>query len=273
MSAAAPRGSPSCWAVVTADRRRAQAFDAAAVDYDQAWGTNPSGLIFRHVYQERLAALFPRGARALDLGCGTGDDALFLARRGVSVGAFDVSSGMLDRARAKAEAAGVSGAISFAQGPIEELAGADGCWDGACSNFGALNCADRAAVGRRLASLLRPGAPVLLCIMGRHPLPETMLRASRMRGERRHDGEARVGGVAVDVSYPSAHEVAEAFGPAFDWTRRFALGVCLPGPGQRRWVEDHPQAFGLLAMAERVVRGLPGLRALGDHFVLEGRRV
>ncbi|UCC65042.1 MAG: methyltransferase domain-containing protein [Anaerolineae bacterium] len=55
----------------------------------------------------------------LDLGCGTGGHALPLIRRGYAVTGVDRSQGMLDRARAKAEAAGVD--LPLHQGDVRDL--------------------------------------------------------------------------------------------------------------------------------------------------------
>jgi SAM-dependent methyltransferase len=255
------------------DNAVGRAFDNVAADYDRTWGTNPVGLLFRHVYQERLAARFTSGQRVLDLGCGTGEDALFLAARGVAVGAVDASAAMIARAGAKAAERGLAHAIRLAHGPVEDAGGFEPHWDGACSNFGVLNCADVSAVGRRLARLLRRGAPVVFSVMGRSPLPATVYRALRGGGARRADGEVPVGGVPVPVRYPRIADLCEALGAAFRWERFLGLGVCVPDPGRRAWVEAHPQAFGMLAMAERLVRGFPVLRTLGDHVVIEGVRV
>jgi SAM-dependent methyltransferase len=249
-----------------------RAFDGAAADYDRTWGLNPVGLLFRQVVQERLAALFAPGSRVLDLGCGTGEDATFLAARGVEVGAVDASGAMIERAQTKARERGVAASVRFERGALEELGAFEPVWDGAYSNFGALNCADLAAVGHRLRGLLRAGAPVLFCLMGRAPLPAVVERAFRGRGARRADGDVNVGGRPVAVRYPSLSDIREALGPAFRWTRTSALGVCVPGPGHARWVEAHPQTFGTLAMVERVLRAAPVLRGLGDHVVLEGVR-
>lgn len=56
-----------------------------------------------------------RPGRALDLGCGEGGDAIWLAREGWRVTAVDVSATALDRAAEEAAAAGVADRIDFRQ--------------------------------------------------------------------------------------------------------------------------------------------------------------
>jgi SAM-dependent methyltransferase len=249
----------------------AAAFDRAAPAYDEGFGRNPVGLVFRHVFQERLLGSFPPGARVLDLGCGTGSDALVLAEAGRRVHAVDVSAAMIERARARMR--GSAGErLSFEVRAAEDVDGVPGPFDGAYSDFGALNCADLAAVGRALALVLRPGARIVLSVMGRWPLPATLERALTGRGSLRGRSEPSVSGIAVPARYPTARELRAAFGPAFAWTRAFALGVLLPGPEHGGWAARHPQAFGLLAALEGRTRGWPLLRSLGDHLVVEGAR-
>ena len=252
----------------------AQAFDREAESYDLGFGRNPVGLLFRHVLQERLRARLPAGSRVLDLGCGTGEDALYLASRGVYVHAIDVAPGMLELARAKAAERGLGEErVRFEQRAAEDAAGAGSGFDGAYSGFGALNCAELPAVAAALAAALRPGAAVLLSLMGPRPLPGLVERALTGRGEApRGRRDPNVGGVPLSVSYPGLREVKRSFGPSFAWTGAFALGVLIPGPGHAGWASRHPQSFGLLAALESVVRRWPILRGLGDHVVVEGVR-
>jgi demethylmenaquinone methyltransferase/2-methoxy-6-polyprenyl-1,4-benzoquinol methylase len=76
--------------------------------------------------------------RILDIGCGTGDLAIGLARRTgeeVAVKGLDYSPPMLVLARAKADQAGVAGRIEFVHGDATELPFPDAYFDTAGISF------------------------------------------------------------------------------------------------------------------------------------------
>jgi SAM-dependent methyltransferase len=233
--AGARHASRSSWDIAMASR--AQAFDLVASGYDRGFGRNPAGRVFRYVFQELLLGAFPAGARLLDLGCGTGEDALFLASRGRRVVGVDASPLMVEEARARA--AGRAG-VGFEVGRIEELAAFGDGFDGAYSDFGALNCADLKAVGRGLARALRPGAPLLLSVMGPRPLPLLLERLLAGRGEPRGD------------SLPDARA-----GPA-----RLRPGVPLDGRARARRAAARPRARRLAGAPPAGLRAAGGLRGL-----------
>jgi len=223
---------------------------------------NPIGLLLRHLVQARLEALFRRGDRVLDLGCGVGEDALMLAARGVRVVGIDASPERVAQARDQASERGLGPEeCRFEVRGAENLDGAGSPFDGAYSTSGALGGADLPRTGAALAAALRPGAAVVISLPGPWPLPAVIRRTLTGMGDSRR-GRA----------CPTLAQARAALGAGLDWTDAYALGVLVPGPDLERWVADHPQAFGMLAALERAVRRWPGLRQLGDHMVLEGRR-
>jgi len=105
------------------------AFDRIAQQYDELWTCSPVGRLQRKAVWRRLDILFEGADFLLDLGCGTGEDALHFMRNGISVRAFDASSGMVRIARGRNVDASVLG--------TEELHRVQGYFDGVISNFGA----------------------------------------------------------------------------------------------------------------------------------------
>lgn len=99
-----------------------------------------------------------RPGRALEIGCGTGDNALWLARRGFDVVACDLSPLAIDRAREKADRAGIDvdlRVLDYLGEPLDA-----GVFDFACDRgcFHSFHDPeDRVEFARRTAALLAPG--------------------------------------------------------------------------------------------------------------------
>src|SRR5271156_286629 len=136
------------------------AFDAIASAYDSQFTATTLGAAMRRAVWARCAVRFASGSRVLEMNCGTGEDALWLARRGVQVLATDVSPAMLQVAQDKLAALPGSPPARFQRLAWEELETlGEGSFDGMLSNFGGLNCvADLREPARLLAAKLRPGA-------------------------------------------------------------------------------------------------------------------
>lgn len=94
-------------------------WDIDSLTYDNAAGHNPRSGGERAAWRAALArALPPAPARILDCGAGTGFLTLLAAELGHRVTALDLSSGMLDRLRARTEAAGFD--VTVVQGSANE---------------------------------------------------------------------------------------------------------------------------------------------------------
>jgi SAM-dependent methyltransferase len=231
----------------------------------------------RQAVWRRLAVRFAPGSRVLEMNCGTGEDALWMAKRGVQVLATDISPLMLEVAGAKVSAAPAAAAVRLQKLAWEELDTLDERpFDGVLSNFGGLNClSDLRGAAGSLARKLRPGAFAMLCIMGpavpwewfwflAHAKPSAAFRRLR-----------RTGAVwsGITIRYPSIASVRRAFAPDFRFVRVSALGALLPPPYTEPWMERWPRFLGALNRMERYCETVWPLPQLADHYLIELERL
>jgi SAM-dependent methyltransferase len=251
------------------------AFDELAADYDRSFTRSACGMTLRAMVWERLPRVFGTRPRILEIGCGTGEDALYLARAGYRVVAVDVSEEMIRIARLKAISAGCAERIEFHAMPIEALhtLPREQRFDGVFSNFGAINCvADVGRLARNLALRMPPGAPLMFVVMGRHVPWEWawyLARGDRRRAFRRLD-RAGVRWRGLTIHYPTPSELAGALAPMFDTQRRAALGFALPPSYAAHWLDSRPRMLAALTGLERLMQ--PFTAGLADHYVIEATR-
>jgi len=104
---------------------------------------------------------FAAGSRIIDAGAGCGGLALLAQERGIDVLAIDASEGMVQRIRARAEAAGARpGRIRAEVMDAGALTLPDDSFDGAISVFGVVLLPDAEGGMRELARVVKPGSPV-----------------------------------------------------------------------------------------------------------------
>jgi len=231
---------------------------------------------------KELGKAFRSGDHVLEIGCGTGVDACFLAERGVTVVACDSSSQMIAVATRRVKDSGKVRSVHLRLLAAENIASlpSGDSFDGAFSNFGALNCVrDLQQFVKNLAILLRPGATALLCWMGPCCLWEiTWYLAQGKPGKalRRFHPEgvtARLAeGASVRVRYPSGRLLARTFAPEFRLVSIRGIGVSVPPSYLEPWANRFPCLFDLSVRADLLLGRCPGIRALSDHILMEFRR-
>lgn len=102
---------------------------------------------------------------ALDVGCGEGADAVWLARQGWIVTAVDLSSTAIERARGHAERAGVAQHVTFTDDDVEDVI-EDGPWNLVTAQYTHPSEGGRWLV-ETLAQAVAPGG--MLLVVGHHP--------------------------------------------------------------------------------------------------------
>lgn len=265
------------------------AFDRVATEYDVDFTDTDLAHELRQAVWSRLAQYFKRGMHVLELGCGTGEDALWLAKNGVRVTATDVSQAMLDVTRHKVAQAGVADFVETfvldAAAPRSGVTSArfgerTQAFDGAFANFGGLNCVENLApLAQALAGWIKPHGHLVLVLMNRwcaweivwhllHLQPRVAFRRMRRGGV-----EARVGGGIVRTWYPSIGSIRRVFSPSFEVKRVIGLGVFLPPSYLERIVAKRPRLFQTLIGLERATAKVSPFSNLADHVIIEFNRL
>jgi SAM-dependent methyltransferase len=241
------------------------AFDKLAERYDALWSESAIGRQQRAAVWRWVDNLFHSGERVLDIGCGTGVDAGHLTERGIRVFAIDASTEMVRLARAR----GVDAHHLAAEALIDFT----GEFDGAISNFGALNCVSNLeGVAQALGRLIRIGGHAAICLAGRCCAWETvhyLLRRRFAKAFRRWSGgcEAALG---VHVVYPSVRDLVRQFRDHFRLIRWYGIGLCVP-PSYIEGISTGTIAR--LAAVDRRLAHRAVFRALADHRLFVFQRV
>ncbi len=128
----------------------------------QVWSGNPNPHLIRET-----SGLTP--GSALDVGCGEGADAIWLAEQGWQVTAVDFSVVALERGSVRAREVGaeVAGRIIWLAQDLTEWAPPGASFDLVSAHFMHLPSAQREPMFRRLASAVAPAGTLL--IVGHHP--------------------------------------------------------------------------------------------------------
>ena len=263
----------------------ARPFDALAESYDQVFTESPIGQAQRAAVWTELGKAFQPGNRVIEIGCGTGVDACFLAERGVSVVGCDASQAMIQVARQRVCQRAkyfASASVELGTWPAERIAtvALDRDFDGAFSNFGVLNCVQNLRqFVRGLATRLKPEAKVLLCFLGpcclweiawflAHGQPRRALRRFHRRGT---TAEFRDGS-KVHVSYPGVSTLTRRFAPEFRLHAIKGIGICVPPSYVSSFINRFPRIIDFARRADLLVARRPGLRLIGDHILVTFER-
>ncbi|HET7873202.1 MAG TPA: class I SAM-dependent methyltransferase [Terriglobales bacterium] len=109
-------------------------------------------------FYERLNV--PPGCCLLDVGCGSGQLALLAARDGVKVTGVDIATNLVERARERAKAAGLT--ARFEEADAEDLPFEDGAFDFVTSLIGAMFAPRPELVARELLRVCSPGGTIAM---------------------------------------------------------------------------------------------------------------
>ncbi len=165
-------------AYTTNEGKAAEAFSKQSSIFDALYSSNPIIQYKRDRVRSLIERFLPTNSCILELNAGTGDDAVYFAKKGHNVHATDISTGMQLQLQQKVNHASLENSITTELCSFTQLAQLQnkGPYDLIFSNFAGLNCTGELdKVLQSFAGLLKPKGIVTMVIMPPFCLWETLL--------------------------------------------------------------------------------------------------
>lgn len=260
------------------------AFDTAASAYDREFTFSRIGMAQRDQVWRYLDPLLTTPAMdVLELNCGTGIDAVHVARSGHRVLATDISGEMLKVAADTVRQHGVEDRVRLEPMAFHQLAFRQ--WRSrfhlVLSDFGGLNCIDGddlAALRDPIADALDPGGRFIAVIMPDRCLAETAYFLMKGRwGEAFRRGRhepvwAGLSGSGVHTWYHAPARMIGAFRSRFRVVNVRPIGFFVPPSYLEPALRDRPGTVLRLGRWDARVGGWRPLARYADHYLIDLER-
>lgn len=259
----------------------AEAFSRQSDVFDKLYSEDSIIQYKRERVRSHVEKYLPAGASILELNAGTGEDAIYFARKGYRVHATDISLGMQEKLQEKVAQAGLDKNItkevcSFTN--LQQLKN-KGPYDLVLSNFAGLNCTGRLdGVLKDLPALLKPGGLATLVILPKFCLWETMLilkgkfRTATRRFFSSKGVCSHVEGTYFKCWYYNPGYVIKNTKKDFEIVSLEGLCTLVPPSYMEHFAEKHPKMFNFLIKQENRVKNKWPWRVIGDYYIVTIRK-
>lgn len=255
-------------------------FESVARVYDSDFTYSNIGKAQRKRVWSYLSRYLPAGrSNILEINCGTGEDALFMANAGHRVLATDISPGMITVAEGKRIVAGQNDVLfqcaSFLD--LKKIISSNN-FDVIFSDFGGLNCISSVEMVRlagELSGFLKPGGKLMLVVMGRKCFWERLffrLRGEKEKIHRRASPNGvltRIGNSSLLTWYYSPREISTLLGSHFLMRRVRPIGFFIPPSYLEPWFFERKLLLKFLCFLEIFVGSIGKLADRSDHYMIE----
>lgn len=247
-------------------------FDQHAADYDSKFSHSWLGNYYRKRTHKVFDQYITQPERILELNAGTGEDAIYLAKKGHKVVATDLSESMLKVINGKVTQQKLQEYINVKRLDIKRLNDmGDIEFDAIVSNFGGLNCIDNwKEFARNSHSILTKQGVVIACVMGPMVPWEWIwftLKGDFSQAFRRVKGKCEWNGSTI--YYPRVNQFESAMkAESFNLIYQEGLGVIMPPPYTNHHVEKWKKSYTFLEKMEDKICRSKWACNLADHYIL-----
>lgn len=260
---------------------KATAFNVLAGNYDAAFTESLIGQAQRSISHKWLQPLLAGkpGMQLLEINCGTGADAFWMAQQGHSVIATDGSPAMIGKAQQKTTITNSAAEPTFQTCAFDALHATfqNRQFDAIVSNFAGLNCvspAELKILSAQLQALIRPGGYLAVVLFGKYCLWDSFYyllkgrpRLAFIRWSNKKVLVPLSPGMEQPVYYYSV-KVLERLLLPLQLIEKKPVGICIPPSWLEAYMQQHPRLFHSLVQWEEKLGNSSLFTSLADHAFL-----
>lgn len=259
------------------EQKAAEAFSKQSAVFDKTFSGNSIVQYKRQRVRQHIQQYIKPGHQVLELNCGTGEDALWMARYGCRVHATDISTGMLNELTKKIATYGLENKISTELCSFTQLERLNnkGPYDFIFSNLAGLNCTDRLdKVLASLPDLVTPGGVVTLVLLPKFCLWEILLLfkgkfSTAFRRFFSHRGRnANIEGISIQCWYYNPSYIIQGLRNDFALLGIEGLCTLVPPSYIEHFAENYPRLYRWLQRREEKWKSKWPWKYIGDYYII-----
>ncbi len=257
-------------------------FNNVAEIYDETFTNTEIGKLQRKAVWDYIDKILPENKKLniLELNCGTGEDAIYIAQKGHEITATDISEEMIKITKQKVDKSGFKNRVKVLQCDMREL---ENCnfsekYDFVFSNFGGLNCLNHAELQKlsdNLKNLLVLNGRLIAVIMPKFCLMESLYFLTKFDFKkvfRRNTNSSipvNVGDNLVETFYYSPKNMIDVFQNNFKKVAIKPIGISVPPSYLEPLFLKRKKLLNVLGNFENHINEVPGLSYASDHYLID----
>ena len=251
-------------------------FDKAAQNYDTTFTKSVIGKLQRSLVYESFSKILiaKKPKTILEINCGTGEDAIWLAKQNFEVVATDISSTMIEMAKSKSDIEN----LTFQQADINTIAVdfSTRKFDLLFSNFGGLNClsiTELTSFFKNASQLVSEKGQLILVIMPKNTIWELFyfvlkLDFKNVFRRKKEFAIANVDGEKIKTYYYNPKDIVNLANANFEIKLIQPIGFFVPPSYLEAFFKNKPKWIGFLNAFEQKVKNQSWLSKYADHYVI-----
>jgi ubiquinone/menaquinone biosynthesis C-methylase UbiE len=249
-------------------------FDSASKNYDTSFTNSEIGKLQRNLVYYQLEKQLNNTKTILEINCGTGEDAIWLANKNFDVIATDISSEMIVVAKSKSK----KDNLKFEDADINSISEQykNEKFDLLFSNFGGLNCLSKIELQLffdTISNIISEKGKLILVIMPKNTVWEQFYFSLKLdfKNAFRRKKEmaiANVDGENVKTYYFNPKDIVNLSNSNFEFISTKPIGFFVPPSYLEPFFKNKKGILNFLKALENKMKNWTFLSKYADHYII-----